>query len=362
MHKKTLIFPAGMPRSLAYLYRALSEGVSVIGSSSVMHDSARSDYPEWVYLPYITSESFDDCLSEVIRIHNISDIFTPNPVVWNYFKEWIKRSSQTVSLINGSPIDCEVAPYVQAKQFSKSVLENPLMLESARGASPTISELKLAALFRHSETIPGMCDHEKIRALCELFRYAPKGDVVEIGSWWGKSAYILMELASHYGVGSLLCVDPWSNEYLIQNDKGGLVDNISLNASDAFEIFKINLLPYASGNINYMRLPSVKAVDKYCRSQSVATDEFGVTNYNGGIAILHVDGNHSYENVRSDLLSWTRLVVPGGWIIVDDYVWPYGDGPKLVADEFIRENINKIQCAFVMGGAMFVGLKKIQVN
>ena len=84
MVRPVLIFPAGMPRSLAYLERALADGQRVIGSSSLGHDPARVRYPEWAHLPYITADDFDEALRRVISAFDIGGIFTPNPVVWDY--------------------------------------------------------------------------------------------------------------------------------------------------------------------------------------------------------------------------------------------------------------------------------------
>ena len=69
---------------------------------------------------------------------------------------------------------------------------------------------------------------------------------------------------------------------------------------------------------------------------------------------LHVDGNHSYESARADVDAWADLVIAGGWIIIDDYIWPYGDGPQRVGDEFLRSHQGEIACAFVMGSALFI--------
>ena len=43
----------------------------------------------------------------------------------------------------------------------------------------------------------------------------------------------------------------------------------------------------------------------------------------------------------------------GGWVIFDDYLWPYGDGPKKVGDDFVDANQSKIASAFTMGGGAF---------
>ena len=357
MSKPVLIFPAGMPRSLAYLERALAEGQSVIGSSSLGHDPARERYPFWVQLPYVTAPDFDDALRRAIAEFDIGGIYTPNPVVWDYLSRCMREAFPGVSLVNSSPVDSEVVPYHKALQFGAAVLTEPLQLAALGAPKPSVSALAIAALFRHAETIPGMCDHEKIRALCELFRYAPPGDIVEIGSWWGKSAFVLNWLAGCYGIGKLLCVDPWSNEHLIQKDEKGLVDRVPVNADEALTVFQINLLPYAHGAMNYLRLPSVDAAETYRHSRVVTTPIFGETHYSGQIAVLHVDGNHSYENARADVEAWSDLVAPGGWIIIDDYIWPYGNGPQRVGDEFLAANREHIEAAFVMGSAFFLRLK-----
>jgi hypothetical protein len=357
MSKSVLIFPAGMPRSLAYLDHALSEGQRVVGSSSLRYDPARERYPFWVYLPYVTAADFETSLRIAITEFDIGGIYTPNPVVWNHLRRIMGESFPGVSLVNSSPVHREVEPYLKALQFARSVLDEPLNLGANGPTKPPLSTTAIAALFRHADVIPGMCDHDKIHAFCELFRFAPLGDVVEIGSWWGKSAFALIWLACSYNVGKLLCVDPWANEHLVQNDDKGLVDQVPVNADEALIVFQINLLPYSHGSVNYLRMPSVQAARAYRSSQVVVTPLFGETHYSGHISILHIDGNHSPQNVSADIAEWTSFVLPGGWIIIDDYTWPYGKGPQTVGDEFLSSNSDRIEISFVMGGALFIRLK-----
>jgi len=42
--------------------------------------------------------------------------------------------------------------------------------------------------------------------------------------------------------------------------------------------------------------------------------------------LVFVDGNHDYEHVREDCGLWLPHLAPGGWLILDDYVWFHGDG------------------------------------
>ncbi len=354
MAEPVLVFPAGMPRALAYADRALSEGLRIVGSSSLGHDPARPRYPAWAHLPYVTAPGFNDALRAVIAEHGIRGIFTPNPVVWDYLNRCIAREFPGVALVNPSPVQSEVAPYHQALAFGASVQADALPLAASGAVRAPAPALEIAALFRHAETIPGMCDHEKIRALCDIFRSAPAGDVVEIGSWWGKSAFVLLRLAALHGTGKLLCVDPWSNAHLVQKDERGFVDQVAVDADEALTVFRINLLPYAQGGLNYLRLPSVDAATAYRAERQVSTPAFGSTTYAGRIAVLHVDGNHSEENARADIAAWAGLVVPGGWIVVDDYIWPYGDGPRRAGDAYLDSHRDELEVAFVMGSALFV--------
>ncbi len=356
--KPVLIFPGGMPRSLAYLERSLRDGQAVIGASSLAHDTAREKYPAWLRLPFVTEPGFNAALQKAVADFGVGAIFSPNPVVWDYLNRVLKELAPGVALVNASPVDGELSGYRAARTQALGLLARPLPLASSVVARPSVAVPELAALFRHAELIPGMCDHEKFCVLCEIARRCPAGDLVEVGSWWGKSAFILARLARCYGIGKLLCVDPWSNAHLVQNDEQGLVDRVSaqLDAEEALAVFEINLLPYNADHVNYLRLPSTEGALHYGARREVATAAFGQTRYAGRIAILHIDGNHSYAAAQADLAAWGGFVLAGGWIVVDDYVWPYGDGPQRAGDQFLLRHLDKIDVAFVMGSALFLQL------
>lgn len=356
--KPVLVFPGGMPRSLEYLRQCQRDAQPVVGASSLEHDVARGNYPSWRYLPYITQPGFSEALRQVILECEIGGVYTPNPVAWSFLQRVLKEVAPDVHLVNDSPVDMELGGYRAALDRARDVLERPLPLASTIAAKPPMSEIEIAALYRHADLIPGMCDHEKIRALYEIARHSRSGDVVEIGSWWGKSAFVLARLARCYEIGNLLCVDPWTSEHLVQNDASGLVDGGSaqMDAEEALVIFSMNLLPYSAHDVNYLRMPSTQAARRYREQSSASTAAFGTTQYRGSIAILHVDGNHSYAAARDDIESWSGFVADGGWIVVDDYVWPYGDGPRRAGDEFLAANKDGIGVAFVMGSALFLQL------
>lgn len=356
MGGKTLIFPGGMPGSLTYLEQCRSSGRPVVGASSLSYDPNASQYGEWVRIPFLTDAGFDEALDALIADHRVTDIFTPHPIIWDHLRVRSEQGRLAASLSNSSPTTSDSEPYRQAIAISQHT-SPPIHLGEAR---PGLSEVEAASLVYHAGKIAGMCDGDKARALMEIFRDLPQGDVVEIGSWWGKSAFIMLRLAQIHGVGPLLCIDPWASENFVQNDSSGLVDKLveSLDADEAHQIFTMNLLPYAKGDANYLRMPSDQALATFVSTAEVRSPEFGSVIYSRRIAALHIDGNHAYPQAKADIVGWTKLVAPGGWIIIDDYVWPWGDGPQRAGDEFLADHHRKISCAFVMGTALFLKLEE----
>jgi hypothetical protein len=352
-----LVFPGGMPRSLEFLAQCRAQGRDVIGASSLAYDVAIQEYPRWLFLPYVTDPGFTERLREVMEREGIASIFTPNPVVWKLLERVLPEIAPQVSLLNDSPLATELARYRSARHRAAS-WQGVNLFAAADYCRPELTQGELAATIAHADAIPGMCDYEKFLALYHVCRCAPEGDIVEIGTWWGKSAFVLSRLAACYRLGRLLCVDPWSDADLAQGDESGLVDSSSAtaDAQEAFEVFAMNLGPYCRGDINYLRLRSAAALERYGQGRIVNSEEFGQTEYCGQISLLHVDGNHGYSAVSADLEGWAPLVMPGGWIVIDDYLWPYGDGPHRAANQFLAGQRKRISTAFVMGGALFVRL------
>lgn len=356
--KPILIFPGGMPRSLDYLRKCEREGIATIGASSLNYDVASARYPAWIRLPYVNQPEFDAALARAIRDMGVGGIYTPNPVVWNHLHAVLGTLAPGVGLVNDSPVDDALAGFRAARLRAHDLLGHPLPLEVDQSGKPAVDAIELAAMFRHADAIPGMCDHEKACALHEIARHCVAGDMVEIGSWWGKSAFLLARLARLYDIGNLLCVDPWSNEHLVQEDATGIVDSGSakVDAGEALAVFEMNLLPYSANHVNYLRMPSIDGAAFYRKNRCVTTPRFGSVDYAGRIALLHIDGNHAHEAVRADVAAWTGLVANGGWIVLDDYTWPFGDGPRRAGDAFLAERGRDVATAFTMGGALFIRL------
>lgn len=347
-----------MPRAVAFLNNCLKQKKDVVGASSLLQDTSRSQYPKWAHLPYVNQPNFAAALVDVIGRHGITEIYSANPVVWDVLKSTLPTIAPGVELLGESPAAEMLAGHRSSTHIANLLWRHRDFLAMNDLACSRMRSEEFTALVRHADAIPGMCDHQKLLTLSEIFRLAPPGDVVEIGSWWGKSAFILAHLGRRYHVGNLLCIDPWSDAHLVQEDK--LVDDASaeMSAEEAHQVFLTNLLPYNSDNINFIRMPSVEGAACYRASSIVSSDAFGETRYSGRISVLHIDGNHALNAVDDDTKAWAGLVMDGGWIVFDDYKWAYGDGPKVVADAFILANRPDVACAFFTGGALFVQLAK----
>jgi len=328
----------------------------VVGASSLERDPAEAAYEAWEHLPYVNDPGFDDALAEVVRRHDVSAVHAPHYIVWKHLAERLGQIAPGARLSGGShPQDNERA--YRDLRARVAALKTPCFWPAVTG-KPRLSPLEKAGLMRMVDAIPGMCGEEKMVAVMEAMRHAPVGDVVEIGSWWGRSAAMLVWLAARYKVGNVLCVDPWRSETLVQGEP--LVDAASadLDAEEALRIFEINVAPLARGELNYLRMRSVEAAALFAPGLMVRTEAFGSTTYGGRIAFLHIDGNHAEPEVAADTALWTPHVVPGGWIVFDDYEWAVGDVVLRVADAFVEANAARLAARFEAGAALFVQLKR----
>jgi hypothetical protein len=324
-----------------------------VGASSLAHDPAQCNYTEWISLPWIGDGDFSIALSRCLADHRIDAVFTPHPVVWSVLRELLPKVSPEVGLETVEPWAGELADYRAYRDAAARFISHPLPLAASRNPAAGMTWPKLAALVRLFQSTPGQCDDSKLEALASIFRCMPPGDIVEIGTLWGRSAVALAFLSRHYQIGNLLCVDPWRREDLRQD-----IPQLDAVFSDTpmdeiFEAFRINLAPFA-GRVNYSRARSKDAAEIYGAQRCFTTEDFGRTDYAGEIALLHIDGNHALAAVRSDIRAWAHFVRPSGWIVFDDYCWPFGTGVTVAADEFLHETGGSLASAFVAGEALFV--------
>lgn len=353
----TLVLPSNLPESLAYRAMAAAAGARLIGASALTDDPFADFYEAWAYLPLVGDAGFEPALASLLRERRIGAVFTPHVVVRQHLETALGRVAPGVSLIGPLP---EAGRRAATTDFARRAALGGRLCPPgpAPAARPPLDMLERMALLKQAHQIEGQCSDEKIWLLCELARTAPPGDIVEIGSAWGRSAFALAWLARRYELGAVLCVDPWTRADTHQEEAGETVRELvaGMDIDRMFTEFRINLMGLFPGRLNYLRLPSARAVDRYRAVPKVATREFGSTAYRGAISILHVDGNHDLAAVTQDLATWPEAVRPGGWVLVDDYCWPFADGPRRAGDAFLDRHRDAIDRAFVQDGVLCIQL------
>ena len=338
----------------------MARGERVIGASSLAFDPARPRYAEWARLPYYDAPDFSVQLSELVHGMGITRIHTPHPVVHAHLQAILPRLLPSCMLDGEAPYAADLAAYRRTLRAAAALADAG---DGLGGATPRASALgreAAAALLRQIQAVPGMCDDEKLWALAAIARHAPPGDLVEIGSWWGKSAVALAWLGARHGIGPLLCVDPWSAEGMRQAREDLDAVSAAADHEEAALIFRINLLSLGVPGVNYLRMPSVQGAAHYRADPVARSEAFGETRYAGAISVLHIDGNHEYSFVSADVAEWLPMLRDGGWLVLDDYLWPFGNGPRRVGDALLRERAADVLCAFTAGSALFLRLRQSQ--
>jgi predicted O-methyltransferase YrrM len=145
------------------------------------------------------------------------------------------------------------------------------------------------------------------------------GEIVEIGSWKGRSA-IWLSYGSRAGLGKKIhAVDPHVGSVEHKEKYGPDVDT--------FADFTANI---ENAGVSDMVIPVRKSSVDYAREFSHL------------IELIFIDGDHSYEGVKEDFEAWFPKVLLGGVMVFDDTQdW---EGPRRLVREkmFLSNNFKKM--------------------
>lgn len=171
--------------------------------------------------------------------------------------------------------------------------------------------------------IDGWISTREAIALYKLVRSIENNDVTicEIGSWLGKSSYILARALDNKH-GKLFCVDPF--------DASG-----DPTSSDIYQTTKnklpVSLMEKFKSNMQERNvLNRIKILQGY--SHEI------IKTFNEPIDVLFIDGNHDYASVLRDYKEWSKLIKKGGYIAFHDVGASHTTGPKEVVELEIARN------------------------
>ncbi len=266
-----LIFPASFAEGTFIADQAIGRGDFVIGAASVaVSEEERQHFSLWVELPFITDPAFEEALAQLLYQHAISAIHAPHPVVWTTLRALLPRRHPEITLLNDSPAEQRLFPLRCAEQQRHSL---PFQLP---GLPPTLSvpawlSTALPLALHH---LPGQSPAEKLALMAGLAYGGVAGDLVEIGSLWGRSAYALALACIREGIGPVLCVDPWQSSAYQQSDSHALLAaaSDSLDAEASYRYFIANLAPFAGTRCNYLRGYSTEPAEIYCNQREIRSE------------------------------------------------------------------------------------------
>lgn len=75
------------------------------------------------------------------------------------------------------------------------------------------------------------------------------------------------------------------------------------------------------------------------RFSTEAASAWSFESPDGKVGLLFVDGDHSYEGARGDILAWSPHLAPGAVIAVDDYGHPDWPGVAQAVDALVAEGV-----------------------
>lgn len=131
-------------------------------------------------------------------------------------------------------------------------------------------------------------------------RFPSGSHFVEIGSWKGMSAsYMAVEIINSGKDIKFDCVDIWSETPYLGEGNQDLV------GVDLMNKFLENIAP-VKHVINVKRKDSVAAAAEY---------------EDKSLDFVFIDGDHSYEGVKRDIIAWLPKMKPGSYFTGHDYAW-----------------------------------------
>ncbi|MEW8287098.1 MAG: class I SAM-dependent methyltransferase [Candidatus Thiodiazotropha endolucinida] len=356
-----LIFPVDMDATTPFLSVGHALGVRLVGATSVENQIADPRLDELIHLPYISDPDFFQAFEVCLETHGITHVYTSHPGVWTILKELQEQQTAhpRFHLCHPAPYQAIWQDAAAGYAWADSAVADPFpqQLTAPKGrVKPALKPGEYAALHKQFLHIPGQCDLDKLTTFAHLARILPQGDLVEIGSLAGRSAFALAWLAERYELGNLISIDPWSNQAIEAQGRQAEILNRDLEAIDFKRIFRVYISNISLlTNAGYIRDSSAKAIDHYKQAAMEGTlmsPQLGTIAVTGKISLLHIDGNHDYDHVRQDIDAWTPYVMPGGWLLLDDYVWVFGDGPKKAGDELLHSNM--FDLSFTMGDTLYL--------
>ena len=179
-------------------------------------------------------------------------------------------------------------------------------------------------LGKMSLSIPGMITPEAGKFLYSLcYMQDLEGDVVEIGSWQGRSSTFLVRAVKESGNGNFYAIDHFGGNvgkeefYAINGSLGSLKDSFNDNLSRFGLIDSVNLLDM----VNTQACEKIKGKK---------------------IRFLFIDGDHTKDGVKKDIELFFPQLEKGSIVVFDDYFEGFSGLIEAVDEILEKYNFDKV--------------------
>ena len=185
----------------------------------------------------------------------------------------------------------------------------------------------LDAAWQAARDIPGFLTEAEARFLGMAAACAPRGgEVLEIGSFKGKSTVMLAKVAERYGHGQITAIDPHNF------NSPELADHRKAPGASSFDEFLSNL-------------DATNVRDRVEVQRAFSGDVAAA--WNRPIRFLWIDGDHGYAGVKADFDGFARRVIPGGIVAFHDALHEFS-GPIRVLSKMFWDRTGMAQRALLV--------------
>jgi predicted O-methyltransferase YrrM len=187
--------------------------------------------------------------------------------------------------------------------------------------SPFGRSLNISDQHFEMKDVPGMISDESGKYLFTLaFGQSLAGDIVEIGSWQGKSTIYLANSVKQTRNGRVYAVDHFQG---------------NIGKEIAYQVGREDLSDLEAGFRNNIRCKGVEECVELLSMPSIDAAE-QLRTKGVSVRLLLIDGGHKYEEVKRDFDLFSPFVMDGGLIVFDDYSRQFPGVTDFVGERFLK--------------------------
>jgi len=236
------------------------------------------------------------------------------------YERW--RSSGMVTDINTVRAFRLGQPEYRVSPDKPIIISTPRTRGVVRRSGPTTRKVDVARFpfSKEFKEVRGATPDEIGMTLADFALQVPADqEIVELGVFQGRTALIMAWGAKQGHGAHVTAIDPWDLE-------GNVYDPPFTEAdSRRWAEYRIRELGYQD---------QVLLIQNF--SVDVA-ENWEALNGAQKVGLLYVDGDHTKEGARQDIVSWAPHLAPGAVIAVDDYGHPDWPGVGEAVDELVAE-------------------------